>query len=66
VTLRSGSRHREMDRHFTALWDGGHIKFFSITTLRELLKEAGAADPQFLRIGRIPMLAKSMVAIVSR
>jgi 2-polyprenyl-6-hydroxyphenyl methylase/3-demethylubiquinone-9 3-methyltransferase len=54
----------KMDRHFTALWDGGHIKFFSIKTLQELLKEAGAAELQILRIGRIPAFARSMVAII--
>ena len=26
-----------MDRHFTALWKHGHIKFFSIKTLKELV-----------------------------
>src|SRR5882762_3221942 len=30
-----------MDRHFTVLWDGGHIKFFSVQTLSSLLREAG-------------------------
>ena len=55
-----------MDSHFTALWDGGHVKFFSIRTLRELLKDLGATDAQFLRIGRVPVLAKSMVAIVHK
>ncbi|MBL4901134.1 MAG: methyltransferase domain-containing protein, partial [Desulfocapsa sp.] len=25
------------DKHFTALWDGGHIKFWSYCTLKELL-----------------------------
>jgi 2-polyprenyl-3-methyl-5-hydroxy-6-metoxy-1,4-benzoquinol methylase len=28
-----------MDRHFTVLWDGGHIKFFSVNTLTQLLQE---------------------------
>lgn len=56
----------KMDAHFTALWDGGHVKFFSIKTLSELLREAGATDLRFLRIGRVPMLAKSMVCIVSK
>jgi 2-polyprenyl-3-methyl-5-hydroxy-6-metoxy-1,4-benzoquinol methylase len=56
----------KMDQHFTALWDGGHVKFFSIKTLQKLLTESGAADLQFLRIGRIPVLAKSMVAIVHK
>jgi 2-polyprenyl-3-methyl-5-hydroxy-6-metoxy-1,4-benzoquinol methylase len=53
-----------MDQHFLPLWDGGHIKFFSIATLRELLAEQGAQDVKFLRVGRIPALAKSMIAIV--
>jgi 2-polyprenyl-3-methyl-5-hydroxy-6-metoxy-1,4-benzoquinol methylase len=55
-----------MDRHFTALWDGGHIKFFSINTLGRLLKEAGAKHVSFMRVGRLPILAKSMVAVVQK
>jgi 2-polyprenyl-3-methyl-5-hydroxy-6-metoxy-1,4-benzoquinol methylase len=53
-----------MDRHFTALWPGGHIKFFSIATLGQLLRDAGAEEIRFMRVGRIPSLAKSMVAVV--
>lgn len=56
----------KMDNHFTALWDGGHIKFFSIATLSTLLSEFDVRDVRFERIGRIPPLAKSMVAIISR
>ena len=55
-----------MDGHFTALWDGGHVKFFSIKTLRQLLGELGARDVDFVRVGRVPPLAKSMVAIVRK
>lgn len=51
----------KMDQHFTALWDGGHIKFFSIATLSSLLAEAGFSDLRFARAGRIPVLAKSMI-----
>ena len=55
----------KMDRHFTALWRGGHIKFFSMETLGQLLKEAGAIkNVRFIRVGRISALAKSMVAVV--
>jgi 2-polyprenyl-3-methyl-5-hydroxy-6-metoxy-1,4-benzoquinol methylase len=54
----------KMDRHFTALWPGGHVKFFSVKTLGQLLKEAGATKIRFIRVGRIPVLAKSMVAVV--
>lgn len=55
-----------MDGHFTALWDGGHIKFFSVATLRRLLMEMGATDLEFSRVGRIPALAKSMICVVRR
>ena len=55
-----------MDAHFTALWDYGHIKFWSIATLTRLLAEAGFVDIRFQRVGRIPALAKSMIAIARR
>lgn len=55
-----------MDEHFTALWDHGHIKFWSIRTLSELLHEAGFTDIRFERVGRVPTLAKSMIAIARR
>jgi 2-polyprenyl-3-methyl-5-hydroxy-6-metoxy-1,4-benzoquinol methylase len=55
-----------MDGHFTALWDGGHVKFFSIKTLRQLLREIEAHEVDFVRVGRIPHFAKSMVAIVRK
>jgi 2-polyprenyl-3-methyl-5-hydroxy-6-metoxy-1,4-benzoquinol methylase len=54
------------DAHFTALWDYGHIKFWSRRTLGLLLSEAGFRDVRFERVGRIPPLAKSMIAIVRR
>jgi 2-polyprenyl-6-hydroxyphenyl methylase/3-demethylubiquinone-9 3-methyltransferase len=54
----------KMDRHFTALWDGGHVKFFSMNTLGQLLRKSGAKNVNFMRVGRFPILAKSMVAIV--
>jgi 2-polyprenyl-3-methyl-5-hydroxy-6-metoxy-1,4-benzoquinol methylase len=56
----------KMDAHFTALWDNGHIKFWSIRTLDELLHEAGFVDIRFERVGRVPALAKSMIAIARK
>lgn len=53
----------KMDAHFTALWDHGHIKFWSIRTLAQLLTEAGFVDLRFERVGRIPPLARSMIAV---
>ena len=55
-----------MDQHFTALWDHGHIKFWSMDTLGELLREAGFVDVRFERVGRVPPLAKSMIAIARK
>lgn len=55
-----------MDAHFTALWDHGHIKFWSMRTLSELLREAGFVEIRFTRVGRVPMLAKSMIAVARR
>jgi 2-polyprenyl-6-hydroxyphenyl methylase/3-demethylubiquinone-9 3-methyltransferase len=54
------------DGHLNPLWDHGHIKFWSTKTLTKLLTEAGFREPRFERVGRIPALAKSMVAIARR
>ncbi len=56
----------KLDRHFTALWEGGHIKFFSMDTLGRLLTEAGFDKVEFERVGRVPVLAKSMVAVARK
>lgn len=54
----------KLDDHFTALWDGGHIKFWSIRTLSTLFFEAGLRVERVIRIGRIPPLAKSMLLVL--
>lgn len=51
----------KMDRHFTTLWDGGHIKFFSVATLKELLKLEGFTEFEFDFAGRYPYFWKSML-----
>jgi 2-polyprenyl-3-methyl-5-hydroxy-6-metoxy-1,4-benzoquinol methylase len=55
-----------LDAHFAPLWDHGHIKFWSIRTLGSLLSETGFIQARFVRVGRIPPLAKSMIAIARR
>jgi len=50
----------KLDGHFTVLWDGGHIKFWSVRTLTMLLNEFGFEVTQFTGSGRIPFLWKSM------
>ena len=56
----------KMDAHFTELWDGGHIKFWSINTMTALLEEAGFENMRFFRVGRIPALAKSMIVVAHK
>lgn len=56
----------KLDTHFTALWDYGHIKFWSARTLSALLTEAGLRIDRVIRVGRIPTLAKSMIVVARR
>lgn len=51
----------KLDAHFTALWDGGHIKFWSRRTLTALLQVAGFQVVTFRGAGRWPWLWKSML-----
>jgi 2-polyprenyl-3-methyl-5-hydroxy-6-metoxy-1,4-benzoquinol methylase len=51
----------KMDKHFTSLWDGGHVKFFSVATLRQLLETENYTDIHFRFSGRIPLIWKSML-----
>jgi 2-polyprenyl-3-methyl-5-hydroxy-6-metoxy-1,4-benzoquinol methylase len=53
----------KLDAHFTVLWDGGHIKFWSRATLSQLLLEEGFVVTGFIGAGRIPYLWKSMIVI---
>ena len=55
-----------LDRHFTALWDGGHIKFWSYATLTQLLSEFGFQKFWFRGAGRFPPLWKSMVLVAHK
>jgi 2-polyprenyl-3-methyl-5-hydroxy-6-metoxy-1,4-benzoquinol methylase len=56
----------KMDNHFTALWDGGHIKFWSRKTLSGLLTENGFTDLRFVGTGRVPYIWKSMILIARK
>lgn len=53
----------KLDQHFTALWEHGHIKFWSVRTLTQLLTTAGLSVEKYLYAGRFRYLAKSMVAV---
>jgi 2-polyprenyl-3-methyl-5-hydroxy-6-metoxy-1,4-benzoquinol methylase len=54
------------DAHHTALWHGGHIKFWSRKTLTELLEANGFRVIGFEGVGRAPYLWKSMILIARR
>ena len=55
-----------LDGHFAALQEHGHIKFWSVKTMRTLLAESSFREIRFRMAGRIPLLAKSMIAIARR
>jgi 2-polyprenyl-6-hydroxyphenyl methylase/3-demethylubiquinone-9 3-methyltransferase len=54
------------DAHLSPLWEGGHVKFFSFASLATLLEDAGFTQISFKRVGRIPAVAKSVVAVVRK
>ena len=54
------------DRHFGVDWDGGHIKFFSKTTLSRMVSNAGFKNIRLLPVGRFPGLWKSMIMVAQK
>ena len=54
------------DHHHTALWHGGHIKFWSYRTLSQLLESNGFSVTAFQGAGRLPFLWKSMIVTAQR
>jgi 2-polyprenyl-3-methyl-5-hydroxy-6-metoxy-1,4-benzoquinol methylase len=51
------------DWHLNPLWDGGHIKFWSEKTLRQLIEPEGFRFERFVGAGRLPWLWMSMVLL---
>lgn len=54
------------DHHHTALWHGGHIKFWSRRTLTALLRENGFVVTRFAGLGRLPFLWRSMLLVAQK
>jgi 2-polyprenyl-3-methyl-5-hydroxy-6-metoxy-1,4-benzoquinol methylase len=54
------------DYHHTALWHGGHIKFWSRATLAQLLHENGFDVIEFHGVGRTTLLWKSMLLVARK
>jgi len=51
------------DDHFSVFWDVGHIKFFSVKTLKKMLEDEGFNDIRFRFSGRLPAFWKSIICI---
>lgn len=51
------------DKHHTALWHGGHVKFWSRKTLTQLLEQNGFKAVGFYGTGRLPWIWKSMIIV---
>lgn len=60
------SLFNKWDHHHTALWHGGHIKFWSRATLGRLLCDNGFELIGFHGVGRVPYLWKSMVLVARK
>ncbi len=56
----------KLDKHFTVLWEGGHIKFFSKKTLTILLERNNFRVVHFRGMERIPFLWKSMLIVAQK
>ena len=56
----------KMDFHYTALYDYGHIKFWSKRTLTLLLEEVGFSVTGFQGLGRVPLLWNSMMVTAKK
>jgi 2-polyprenyl-3-methyl-5-hydroxy-6-metoxy-1,4-benzoquinol methylase len=54
------------DDHWHPYEDFGHVKFFSGKTLTAMAVEQGFRVTEFRRVGRIPVLAKSMIMVCER
>lgn len=55
-----------IDRHHTALWDGGHIKHWCRKTLTMLVEERGFEVVAFEGAGRLPYLWNGMMLVARK
>lgn len=54
------------DRHHGVDWDGGHIKFFSVSSLSRMVEARGFRIVRYAYFGRAPWLWRNMVCIARR
>lgn len=60
------SLFNKWDSHHVVDWDGGHIKFFSLKTIAQLLENNGFKVIKKTGVGRVPYLWKSMVIVAEK
>jgi len=53
----------KFDHHWHPLRDFGHIKFFSHATIRQLFQEFDFTDIEIKNVGRVPIMACSMIVV---
>ena len=54
------------DSHHGVHWHGGHIKFFSVASLSNLMRRAGFDEPHYEFYGRFPGFWKNMIAVANK
>jgi 2-polyprenyl-3-methyl-5-hydroxy-6-metoxy-1,4-benzoquinol methylase len=54
------------DEHHGVHWNGGHIKFFSVPTLRQMVEDRGFEVTRFSYYGRAPWLWKNMICVARK
>jgi 2-polyprenyl-3-methyl-5-hydroxy-6-metoxy-1,4-benzoquinol methylase len=56
----------KLDSHFAVHHEGGHIKFFSVKTLSQLLKDQPFSNLEFSFYGRLPLLWMNMLCMATK
>jgi len=56
----------KFDLHFSPLWEHGHIKFFSLDTLKKLVLRNNYQIERFFYSGRIFPISKSIIFIIKK
>jgi 2-polyprenyl-3-methyl-5-hydroxy-6-metoxy-1,4-benzoquinol methylase len=54
------------DKHFNVFWEMGHLKFFSVSTLRAIVKQGNFNNIRFKFCGRLPFFWKSMLCLANK
>jgi 2-polyprenyl-6-hydroxyphenyl methylase/3-demethylubiquinone-9 3-methyltransferase len=56
----------QWDSHLNPFYPGTMVRFFSEKTYGRLWREAGFEDVSIRHAGRVPLIAKSMIAILKK